>query len=75
VTFVGDLLCTVEPKLGRRDDPQLQSRGSNRDSNRAMQSLDKLAGIASRLVLPGHGTPWTQGIEAAVTTARWIGCR
>jgi glyoxylase-like metal-dependent hydrolase (beta-lactamase superfamily II) len=75
VTFVGDLLCTVEPRLGRRDDPQLQSRGSNKNSNVAMQSLDKLAGIETRVVLPGHGTPWTDGIEAAVVTARRIGCR
>ncbi|MDT7571258.1 MAG: hypothetical protein QOE05_1432 [Actinomycetota bacterium] len=75
VTFVGDLLCTVEPRLGRRDDPQLQSRGSNKSSDLAMQSLDKLAGIETRVVLPGHGMPWTDGIEAAVATARRIGCR
>jgi glyoxylase-like metal-dependent hydrolase (beta-lactamase superfamily II) len=75
VTFVGDLLCTVEPKLGRRDKPQLQSRGSNKNSDQAMQALDKLTGIDSRLVLPGHGTPWTDGIDAAVDSARRIGCR
>jgi glyoxylase-like metal-dependent hydrolase (beta-lactamase superfamily II) len=75
VTFVGDLLCTIEPRLGRRDDPQLQSRGSNKDSNIAMQSLDKLAGIETKVVLPGHGNPWRDGIEAAVATARRIGCR
>jgi hypothetical protein len=40
-----------------------------------MRSLDKLAGIDSRLVLPGHGDPWTEGVEAAVATARRIGCR
>jgi hypothetical protein len=40
-----------------------------------MQSLDRLAGIEAQLVLPGHGTPWTDGIEAAVSTARRIGCR
>jgi glyoxylase-like metal-dependent hydrolase (beta-lactamase superfamily II) len=75
VTFVGDLLCTIEPKLGRRDDPQLQSRGSNKSSDQAMESLAKLEGIASRVVLPGHGTPWTDGIESALQTARRIGCR
>jgi glyoxylase-like metal-dependent hydrolase (beta-lactamase superfamily II) len=75
VTFVGDLLCTIEPRLGRRDDPQLQSRGSNKNSNVAMQSLDKLAGIATKVMLPGHGNPWTDGIDAAVQTARRIGCR
>src|SRR4051812_42546026 len=75
VTFVGDLLCTVEPRLGRRDDPQLQSRGSNRNSVQALESLEKLSGIDSRLVLPGHGSPWAEGIEAAVESARRIGCR
>jgi glyoxylase-like metal-dependent hydrolase (beta-lactamase superfamily II) len=75
VTFVGDLLCTVEPRLGRRDDPQLQSRGSNRNSGQALHSLEKLVGIESRVVLPGHGMPWNDGIAAAVETARRIGCR
>jgi glyoxylase-like metal-dependent hydrolase (beta-lactamase superfamily II) len=75
VTFVGDLLCTIEPRLGRGDDPQLQSRGSNKNSNVAMQSLDKLVGIETTVVLPGHGNPWRDGIEAAVETARRIGCR
>lgn len=75
VTFVGDLLCTIEPWLCRRDKPQLQSRGSNRDSQQALQSLERLAGIESQLVLPGHGTPWTEGVEAAVNAARRIGCR
>jgi glyoxylase-like metal-dependent hydrolase (beta-lactamase superfamily II) len=73
--LVGDLLCTIEPRLGRRDQPQIQSRGSNHDSHQALTSLDRLAGIQSRLVLPGHGAPWTDGVEAAVVAARRIGCR
>jgi glyoxylase-like metal-dependent hydrolase (beta-lactamase superfamily II) len=75
VVFVGDLLCTLDPATGRRADPQLQTRASNRDSDEAMTSLDRLARIAARTVLPGHGTPWRDGIEAAVTSARRIGCR
>ena len=75
VTFVGDLLCTVEPRLGRPADPQLQSRGSNKNSELAMESLSRLEGIETKVVLPGHGNPWTDGIEAAVATARRIGCR
>jgi glyoxylase-like metal-dependent hydrolase (beta-lactamase superfamily II) len=75
VTFVGDLLCTIEPRFGRRDQPQLQSRGSNHNSEQALQSLTRLGNISTQLVLPGHGAPWNDGVEAAVQAARRIGCR
>jgi glyoxylase-like metal-dependent hydrolase (beta-lactamase superfamily II) len=73
--LVGDLLCTISPVTGRRADPQLQTRGSNRDSAQAMASLDRLQGVEARLVLPGHGSPWQGGVEAAAASARRIGCR
>lgn len=75
VVFVGDLLCTVSPVMGSASDPQLQTRGSNRNSDQAMQSLERLHGVASRMVLPGHGRPWRDGVEAAIESARRIGCR
>ena len=75
VVFAGDLLCTVSPRTGRRAQPQLQTRGSNRDSDQALASLDRLEGVEQRLVLPGHGGPWTDGVAAAVSSARRIGCR
>jgi glyoxylase-like metal-dependent hydrolase (beta-lactamase superfamily II) len=75
VVFVGDLLCTVSPVTGRRAEPQLQTRGSNRSSDTAMASLDRLSGIRARVVLPGHGSPWRDGVEAAAASARRIGCR
>jgi glyoxylase-like metal-dependent hydrolase (beta-lactamase superfamily II) len=75
VVFVGDLLCTVDPATGRRADPQLQTRGSNRSSDQAMISLERLSAVQSRTVLPGHGSPWRDGVEAAVTSARLMGCR
>jgi glyoxylase-like metal-dependent hydrolase (beta-lactamase superfamily II) len=75
VVFVGDLLCTINPATGRRADPQLQTRGSNRNSDQAMASLDRLDGIDARLVLPGHGGPWQDGVQAAAASARKIGCR
>jgi glyoxylase-like metal-dependent hydrolase (beta-lactamase superfamily II) len=75
VAFVGDLLCTVSPRTGRRADPQLQTRGSNKDSTRAYASLERLADLDARLVMPGHGGPWRDGVEAAVASARRIGCR
>jgi glyoxylase-like metal-dependent hydrolase (beta-lactamase superfamily II) len=75
VVFVGDLLCTLSFFSGRPADPQLQTRASNRNSAQAMASLDRLQGIAARTVLPGHGTPWQDGVEAAAASARRIGCR
>ncbi len=75
VVFVGDLLCTVSPVTGRRASPQLQTRGSNRDSAQALASLKRLDDVQARLVLPGHGAPWTGGVPAAVASARRIGCR
>lgn len=75
IGFVGDLLCTASPVTGRHAPPQLQTRGSNRDSSRAMESLGLLGGMEARLVLPGHGAPFADGIEAAAESARRIGCR
>lgn len=75
VVFVGDLICTLNFFSGRPADPQLQTRGSNRNSMQAMESLDRLEGIAARTVLPGHGAPWLDGVEAAAASARRIGCR
>jgi glyoxylase-like metal-dependent hydrolase (beta-lactamase superfamily II) len=75
VVFVGDLLCTVDPATGRRAEPQLQTRGSNKDSDQAMTSLERLAGVDASVVLPGHGRPWTDGVEAAVSSVRRLGCR
>ena len=75
VVFVGDLLCTISPAIGRPDVPQLQTRGSNASSDQAMASLDRLGDVKARTVLPGHGGPWTDGVEAAVAHARRVGCR
>ncbi|MFP5219159.1 MAG: hypothetical protein ACLGIG_05395 [Actinomycetes bacterium] len=37
--------------------------------------LDRLEGVEARVALPGHGAPWTDGVEAAVSSAREVGCR
>ena len=74
VVFLGDLLCTVSFTWGRPGPPQLQSRASNANSAQALDSLGRLDGVAARTVLPGHGNPWRDGVEAAVVSARRIGC-
>ena len=40
------------------------------DATRALESLDVLAATRARVVLPGHGDPWTDGVESAVEHAR-----
>lgn len=75
VVIVGDLLCTVSPRTGRRAGPQLQTRGSNWKSDLALASLAKLEDIHAPTVLPGHGGPWRDGVPSAVASARRVGCR
>jgi glyoxylase-like metal-dependent hydrolase (beta-lactamase superfamily II) len=74
VVFLGDLLCTVSVGTGRPAPPQLQTRMSNANSAQALDSLDLLAGVEARTALPGHGNPWRDGVEAAVASAKKIGC-
>jgi glyoxylase-like metal-dependent hydrolase (beta-lactamase superfamily II) len=75
VVFVGDLLCTVSPVTARPACPQLQTKGSNKNSAQALASLDRLEVIEADLVLAGHGDPWRDGAAAAADSARRIGCR
>jgi hypothetical protein len=35
-----------------------------------MASLDRWQGVEARWVLPGHGYPWGDGIEDAITRIR-----
>ncbi len=75
VVFAGDLLCTASPVSGKTTSPQIQTRGSNRSSDQAIASLERVHSIEARLVLPGHGAPWHDGVEAAADSARRFGCR
>ncbi|WP_029291521.1 MBL fold metallo-hydrolase [Cellulomonas sp. HZM] len=40
------------------------------DTAQALSSLDRLAGLGARWVLPGHGTPWDGGTAEAVRRVR-----
>jgi len=64
--FVGDALCTYAVTSGRRG-PRLSP--FNADAEQAIASLARLEGIPAQLVLPGHGEPWTEGIDEAVRLA------
>jgi glyoxylase-like metal-dependent hydrolase (beta-lactamase superfamily II) len=72
--MVGDLFCTVSPGLGRPVSPRLQSRGSNADSSQALMSVARLETLDARVLLPGHGRSWRDGVESAVDSVRRFGC-
>lgn len=72
VLFAGDALCTYHPLTGRRG-PQLLPSAFNHSDERAMASLDAVAGTGADTVLPGHGEPWTEGAATAADAARRAG--
>jgi glyoxylase-like metal-dependent hydrolase (beta-lactamase superfamily II) len=65
--FVGDALTTRHVLTGRRGP---QPAPFTDDPDGALASLDRLLGLDVDWVLPGHGTPWTGGVDAAVGTVR-----
>ncbi|MBC9227242.1 MBL fold metallo-hydrolase [Aeromicrobium sp. 636] len=67
--LTGDALVTLDPYTGRRG-PRIVARAGTKDAVQARRSLERIATTGARLVLPGHGEPWTQGAEAAVASAR-----
>jgi len=72
ILFTGDVLCTHNALTGRSG-PQIMPSGLNTDTPRALASLASLAGIKAGLLLPGHGDPWTGGVEDAIRRARIAG--
>ena len=72
VVFVGDLMCTWNPLSGRIG-PQIMPAAFNVSSDQSLASLERIEPLAATIVLPGHGEPWTQGVEAAVARAREAG--
>jgi glyoxylase-like metal-dependent hydrolase (beta-lactamase superfamily II) len=67
--LAGDALVTLDPYTGRTG-PRLVARAATVDSERNTASLDALGATGARIVLTGHGRPWTAGAEAAVAAAR-----
>jgi len=61
--FVGDALTTRHVLTGVVGP---QPAPFTDDPATALASLDRLAGIHATWVLPGHGSPWNGGVEAAV---------
>lgn len=65
----GDALVTWNAMTGRAG-PQIPPAVFNESSEQALESLDRLRGIEAAVLLPGHGLPWTGGVDVAVAMAR-----
>lgn len=72
VLLTGDCLVTRNPLTGRKG-PQVMPSALNRDTGEALRSLSALEEIPARIILPGHGEPWTEGPREAVRRARAAG--
>jgi glyoxylase-like metal-dependent hydrolase (beta-lactamase superfamily II) len=72
VLIAGDAFVMLDPYTGRAG-PCLVARAATADVDRNLRSLDALAETGARIVLTGHGEPWTGGAEAAVERARAAG--
>jgi len=65
--FIGDAFVTLDVLSGARG-PRLSP--FNGDRAAASASLARLEGFEARLVLPGHGEPWTTGLRDALAAVR-----
>ena len=68
--FVGDALATHAVITERRG-PQIVPFSA--DPDEALASLANIEQLEAYWLLPGHGSPWTDGVAAAVAAARDVG--
>jgi glyoxylase-like metal-dependent hydrolase (beta-lactamase superfamily II) len=72
VLFAGDAVVTRDPYTDLPG-PRLVARAATADVERATASLDAIAATGARIVLTGHGEPWTGGAQEAADRARAAG--
>lgn len=65
--LVGDALSTLAVTTGERG-PRIAPFSA--DAEQARASLTRLEGLPASIVLPGHGEPFTGGVDEAVRLAR-----
>jgi glyoxylase-like metal-dependent hydrolase (beta-lactamase superfamily II) len=70
--IAGDAVVTLDPYTAKTG-PRLVARAATADSERALASLDALEETGARVVLTGHGDPWTDGAAAMMRAAREAG--
>ena len=68
--FVGDALAT-DAVITERRGPQICPFAADPDA--ALASLANIEQLEAHWLLPGHGSPWTDGVGAAVVAARGVG--
>ncbi len=64
----GDALVTLDPYTGALG-PQIVSAAATANTRKALASLTALKATGARIVLPGHGEPYREGINHAVEQA------
>ena len=67
--FVGDSFVTLDVLSGATG-PRMSP--FNGDRAMAIASLARLEGVGARLVLPGHGAPWSGGLRDALAEVRRV---
>src|SRR4249919_4109645 len=65
--LIGDAFATYAVTTGARG-PRIAPFTA--DAAQAVESLARIEDVSSDLVLPGHGDPWTGGVEEAVRLVR-----
>jgi glyoxylase-like metal-dependent hydrolase (beta-lactamase superfamily II) len=68
VLLTGDALVTLDPYTGRTG-PRMVAPAATADVDLNRRSLNELAALDARIVLPGHGRPWLEGSASAVRLA------
>jgi glyoxylase-like metal-dependent hydrolase (beta-lactamase superfamily II) len=68
--FVGDALAT-DAVISQRHGPQVCPFAADPDA--ALASLANIEELEAHWLLPGHGSPWTGGVDAAVAAAHDVG--
>ena len=68
--LVGDAFATYAVTTGSRG-PQVAPFTA--DAAQAVASLERIERISAELVLPGHGDPWTGGVDEAIRQVRQTG--
>ena len=68
VLLSGDALVTLDPYTGRTG-PRMVAPAATADVDLTRRSLNDLAAVDAKIVLPGHGRPWLEGSANAVRLA------
>ncbi|AWB93474.1 MBL fold metallo-hydrolase [Aeromicrobium chenweiae] len=68
VVFTGDALVTLDPYSGRTG-PRVVGQGGTHDAATARSSLGRIGATGARVVLTGHGQPWSAGAAEAAALA------